>query len=416
MTSSAALSDRGIRVCRGCGSASLVSVLDLGVQPLSNEMALSTNEVSQRFPLHLRQCTACSLGQVGEYVLPDRIFGDQYPYLSSTSLSWVEHARVYATRFTCDLDLDSTALVIEIASNDGYLLSQFRQLGSQVLGVEPASNVAALARAAGVPTINEFFGEECARRLVGNHGHPRLVAANNVMAHVPDLHDFIAGLAVLCDEDTLITVENPSLLTLLQEAQFDTIYHEHFSYLTAHAVKHAAMYHGLELVRVERLATHGGSNRYFLRLEGTQGPDETVGEILSEEQRGGLFGASLRESFADESHTIIHAVRNWLEQKHADRAQLAGYGAAAKGNTLLNAVGEEARFLSFVVDASAEKQGKFLPGPLVPVLPPEHLSAVPVDDVIIFPWNLASELTPIVHSFAPDANIWIPRPRMHRVS
>jgi hypothetical protein len=378
-------------------------------------MVLSPDGPSERFPLHLRLCTSCGLGQVGEYVLPERIFGEEYPYLSSTSSSWVKHARRYAAEFQRHLGLGTTDLVVEIASNDGYLLSAFQRLGTRVLGIEPARNVAALALEAGVPTINEFFGAVCAARIVADHGHPRLVAANNVMAHVPDINDFVAGLAALCDDDTLVTVENPSFLTLLKEAQFDTIYHEHFSYLTTHAVREVADRHGMQLVRVEKLPTHGGSNRYFLRRTGVVPVDDTVNQSLEEEERGGLFDEKLRESFAARSYNIVHGLREWLDQTHASGARIAAYGAAAKGNTLLNAVGAQARYLTFAVDASAEKQGKYLPGSLVPVYPPEHLRAEVVDDVLVLPWNLAAELKPIVHALAPEARVWVPRPRMERL-
>src|SRR6478736_6723616 len=247
------LTPRGTSICRGCLRQGLVSVLDLGDQPLANEMAHSQATPDPAFPLHLMGCPDCGLGQVGEYVLPERIFGAEYPYLSSVSTSWLAHAGAYAQTMREALDLGGDDLVIEIASNDGYLLEQVQALGVRVLGVEPAGGVADIARAKGVPTVSEFFGLDTARRLVGEHGHPRLVAANNVMAHVPDLVDFTAGLAELCDDRTMITVENPSYLNLLREVQFDTIYHEHFSYLTAHALTRVVERHGLRLVRVDRL-------------------------------------------------------------------------------------------------------------------------------------------------------------------
>ena len=198
-----ALEERGVLTCRACGQTTLRSVFDLGEQPLSNELGVSADDVLDRFPLHLRICLSCGLGQLGEFVLPDRIFGDDYPYLSSTSSSWVEHARRYAAEVTDALRLRENDLVLEIASNDGYLLSAFQQQGTKVLGIEPARNVAPIAVRAGIPTINEFFGLALADRLVAEHGHPRLVVANNVLAHVPDLEDFVRGLAALCGEDTV---------------------------------------------------------------------------------------------------------------------------------------------------------------------------------------------------------------------
>ena len=405
-----AITPRGTVVCRVCGADDLVSVLDLGDQPLSNDMGLTADEVLPAYPLHLRICARCGLGQVGEFVLPERIFGDNYPYLSSTSTSWVEHARRYAEELAGSLDLAEGHLVVEVASNDGYLLSQFQQLGVAVLGVEPARNVARLAMEAGVPTIAEFFGRATAAAIVAEHGHPRLVAANNVMAHVPDLHDFVAGLAELADDDTVITVENPSLMSLLVEAQFDTIYHEHYSYLTAHAVRAVVRDHGLDLVRVEQLPTHGGSNRYWIRRTGS--PDESVDRTVEDERRLGLFDPAVWESFAGRSRAAIDGLSDWLDEQAAAGRTVAGYGAAAKGNTFLNAVGDPARALAYVVDGSAEKQGKFLPGTRVPVLAPEALAERAVDEVVILPWNLAVELGALVHQLAPQARSWVAIPQM----
>jgi hypothetical protein len=401
---------RGTEVCRSCAASDLVSVLDLGDQPLSNDMGLTPDQVLPAYPLHLRICPRCGLGQVGEFVLPDRIFGDSYPYLSSTSTSWVEHARGYARDRTEELRLADGHLVLEVASNDGYLLSEFQRLGVRVLGIEPAKNVARIALDSGVPTIIAFFGRATAEAVVAEHGRPRLVAANNVMAHVPDLHDFVAGLAELADDDTVITVENPSLMSLLTHAQFDTIYHEHYSYLTAHAVRTVVRQHGLDLVRVDQLPTHGGSNRYWIRRTGE--PDASVARTLAAETSDGLLDATVWQSFAARSRGAIDGLRDWLEARAAADRTVAGYGAAAKGNTFLNAVGGPASTLRYVVDGSAEKQGKFLPGSRVPVLAPSALAQEPVDDVVILPWNLAAELGALVHRFAPDAQSWVAIPRM----
>lgn len=407
---------RGTTTCRGCDRDSLVSILDLGEQPLSNGLLAGPDVEPDRFPLHLRLCTRCGLGQVGEYVSPSQIFGDDYPYLSSTSSSWVAHARRYANAVRELVDLGPSDLVVEVASNDGYLLSAFQEQGVRVLGIEPAANVAAMARAAGVPTIGEFFGEACARRVVAEHGHPRLVAANNVMAHVPDLHDFVAGIAVLCDDQTLVTVENPSLISILRDAQFDTIYHEHFSYLTATSVRHVARAHGLDLVRVETLSTHGGSNRYFLRRAGSASPDETVAALIAQERRDGLFDLDAWAQFSARCVRTIDDLRDWLTDRRDEGARVAGYGAAAKGNTLLNAVGDVARHLSFVVDASPEKQGRFMPGPQVAIVAPSRLESEQVDDIVILPWNLATELLPIVRELSPSSAVWIATPRLERLA
>jgi hypothetical protein len=305
-------SERGARVCRGCAAPGLRSVLDLGVQPLSNQMGRTATEVLSTFPLHLRICPACGLGQVGEFVTPERIFAEDYPYLSSTSAGWVAHARAYAEDRVGEMGLGPRDTVVEIASNDGYLLSAFQQLGTDVLGIEPARNVADLSEAAGVPTWCRFFGARTAELVVEHVGHPRLVVANNVMAHVPDLADFTEGLDVLADDHTLITVENPSLLNLLVERQFDTIYHEHFSYLSAHAVSRVAARYGLELVRVDQLPTHGGSNRYWLARAGAHPLDDSVARVLADEAQRGLLDPAVWTSFADDSRSAVEGLRSWL--------------------------------------------------------------------------------------------------------
>jgi hypothetical protein len=386
----------------------------LGKQPLSNELGLSADEALDVFPLHLHTCPACGLGQVGEYVLPERIFGDEYPYLSSTSSSWVEHARQYATRLVDELGLGGDDFVVEVASNDGYLLKQFQVLGVRVLGIEPARNVAKIAQDAGVPTINEFFSAETAARLTSEYGHPRLIVANNVMAHVPDLQDFVAGYAALAGGDTIITVENPSYTTMLSETQFDTIYHEHYSYLTAHAVRHVVRQHGLDLVHVDQLPTHGGSNRYWISRTGW--PDETVESVLAGELALGLFEPKAWRDFAARSSVAISGLREWLFNHRESGRTVAGYGAAAKGNTFLNAVGDEARILKYVVDGSIEKQGKFLPGSQVQILAPHALAEDPVDDVLILPWNISAELTALVARLSPMSTSWVAMPEIRELS
>jgi hypothetical protein len=410
------LSPRGTTTCRGCGETSLESVLDLGDQPLANELLNAQGAEHESFPLHLRICPRCALGQVGEFVLPERIFGD-YPYLSSVSTSWLAHATKYAEQMQSHFDLKPSDVVVELASNDGYLLRAFQGLGIRVLGVEPARNVAAIAQSVGVPTISEFFGKDLGERIVAEHGHPRLVVANNVYAHVPDLDDFTAGLAALCDDDTVVTIENPSFMTLLQETQFDTIYHEHFSYLTAHSVAAAVRRHGLELVRVDQLPTHGGSNRYWLRRAGAKRPDSSVAETLASEASSGLLEPRYWQDFADRSTTSIAGLRRWLEERAADgSARVVGYGAAAKGNTLMNAAGVTRHDVIAIADGSPEKQGRFLPGSRIPVVAPDALQALGATDVLILPWNIAAEIAGTAHRMAPGARLWVCVPTMLMVS
>lgn len=366
------------------------------------------------FPLHLRSCAGCGLGQLGEFVLPERLFHD-YPYLSSVSTSWLAHATNYAERMRGELGLTSRDLVVEVASNDGYLLRQFVSRDVRVLGVEPAANVASRARDVGVPTIVEFFGREIAQQIRDEVGLPRLVVANNVMAHVPDLDDFVGGLALLCDDATTVTVENPSYVNLLDFTLFDTIYHEHYSYLSAHAVQLLARRHGLELVRVEELPTHGGSYRYWLTRCGTRPVEPSVTRLIDRELRHGLLSPDAWRAFAARSQATIRGLRSWLDERAGAGTTVVGYGAAAKGNTLLNAAGATERDLLAVIDASVEKQGKRLPGSRVPVVHPSTLPDLAARDVLVLPWNLAEEIVPLVSALAPGARCWVAVPEMARV-
>jgi hypothetical protein len=324
----------------------------------------------------------------------------------------VKHARRYADDMTATLQLGADDTVVEIASNDGYLLSGFLEHGIPVLGIEPAANVARIAIASGVPTRVAFFGADVARTIVADVGHPRVVVANNVMAHVPDLLDFTAGLRELADESTVITVENPSLLNLLLERQFDTIYHEHYSYLSAHSVDAVSRQHDLELFRIEQLPTHGGSNRYWFARSNTRKIEESVGLVLAQELDGGLLDPQVWAAFGRDSRAAVDGLRSWLEERSAAGRTLAAYGAAAKGNTILNAAGATREQLSYVVDGSKAKQGRFLPGSAVPVHAPEVLEADDPDDVLVLPWNLVEEIAPLIRARAPRATAWVAIPRM----
>ena len=407
------ISPRGSSICRACGSTRLKEVLNLGSQPLPAEYGYTADEVLETFPLHMRICEDCGLGQLGEYVLPERIFHKNYPYLSSASSTWTVHARKYAIAMKEALSLDSTSLVIELASNDGYLLSEFQKLRVPVLGVEPATNVASIADKAGVPTLVEFFGANLAEKILAQYGHPRLITANNVFAHIPDMHDFTEGMSILANDDTIITIENPSFCVLLEETLFDTIYHEHYSYLSAHSVRTIAQAHRLNLVHVDQLSTHGGSNRYWLSR--SLPIDDTVNATLEAELKAGLFDPKQWKAFADRAQTSIDGLRQWFLKCQQAGDVVAGYGAAHKGNTFLNAVGEASKTLIYVVDASIEKQGKFLPGSQVPVLSPEQLASGNPTDVLILPWNIASEIRERIRFLLPEARIWVAQPELHQL-
>ncbi len=408
------ISKRGSTICRGCDSKNLKSILNLGEQPLPAEYGINKNDVLDKFPLHLKVCRNCGLGQLGEYVLPDRIFHKNYPYLSSASDYWVNHARKFASKMVKKLSLNKENLVLEIGSNDGYLLSEFQKLGASVLGIEPPINTANMARKAGIPTISEFFSVNLAKEILAKYGHPRLIVVNNVYAHVPDQQDFTKGMAILSDNSTVITIENPSFDILLSNTLFDTIYHEHYSYLSANSVDFISKKYGLTLFHVDRLPTHGGSNRYWLSL--SEKPDDTVNKIKEEETLSGLFMDEKWINFAIRSKNSIDNLREWFLKKKELGHTVVGYGAAHKGNTFLNAVGEASKTLKYVVDASLEKQGKFLPGSQVPVLSPEQLNSQSPTDVLILPWNIAEELTTKIQSLVPDARIWVAQPSIKQLN
>jgi hypothetical protein len=407
------ISPQGSTQCRACYSENLTSVLDLGSQPLPSEYGSTATDVLDTFPLHLRICRNCGLGQLGEFVLPERIFHKTYPYLSSASATWVEHARNYALDMKKELQVDNNNLVLELASNDGYLLSEFKKLGVKILGVEPAENVASIAIKSGVPTIIEFFGVDIAKNILTAYGYPRLIVANNVFAHIPDMHDFIEGISILSNDKTVITIENPSFTELLKNTLFDTIYHEHYSYLTAHSVLHIAKAHGLKLFRVEQLPTHGGSNRYWLSK--TREVELSVQTILDQELKLGLFEPLNWNEFAARAESSISGLRNWFIERRNAGDVVVGYGAAHKGNTFLNAVGPESKNLVYVVDASKEKQGKFLPGSQVQVYSPDMLLKANPTDVLILPWNIAPEIADRIRRVSHNVRIWVAHPKMRQL-
>ena len=406
------LEGRGAEFCRACGSRQLASVLDLGSQPIANRLLKTPDDRCSEYPLHLRICTECFLGQVGDVLDPSEIFSD-YPYLSSVSSSWLNHSAQFATSQSAQLRKDSHEYVLEVASNDGYLLREFHLKGYSVLGVEPAENVAELARQSGIPTISEFFGEALARKIRARYRSPSLVVANNVFAHVPDIVDFASGLREVCDHKTRISIENPSLLSLLQDTQFDTIYHEHFSYLTVHAVKALAESVGLQVFDVEYIPTHGGSNRYWLSLPGAYAVAPSVSDALIQEVAGGLTTSTLWHEFESRSNQVLADLRAWLQT--TTPGSVAAYGAAAKGNTLLNAVGELSSTITAVFDGSHEKIGKYLPGSRLPIRPSSEFEGNRFTDVLILPWNIVGEIAAQLLEIDPSIRLWRAIPRLERV-
>jgi hypothetical protein len=381
--------------CRLCGAQLTRTFVDLGMSPLC-ESYVSADRLDAAevfYPLHVRLCKECLLVQLPAYVPGEDIFSD-YAYFSSYSDSWVAHAKRYAEDMTAHLGLVSDSLVIEVASNDGYLLQHFRAVGIPVVGVEPAANVAEAARAKGIQTVVQFLGPDTGAAIAAEHGRADLVAANNVFPHVPDIRGFGAGLRALVKDSGLVTLEFPHLLRLIERRQYDTIYHEHFSYLSLLTSGRALETAGLRVVDVEELSTHGGSLRVHARpAEAAGEPSERVKAVLDAEAVAGLHTVAGHEGFAGEVLRIKSDLVEFLVGAAREGKSVAGYGAPGKGNTLLNHCGIRSDLLSYTVDRSQVKQGKFLPGTHIPIYAPERLAETRPDFILVLPWNLREELS-----------------------
>ena len=381
--------------CRLCGASLTRTFVDLGMSPLceSYVAAEHLDEMEPFYPLHVRVCDSCLLVQLPAYVAGEDIYSD-YAYFSSYSDSWVAHAKRYADRMTAELGLTAQSLVTEVASNDGYLLQHFRAAGIPVLGVEPAANVAEVARAKGIRTEVQFLGPETGRAIARQYGLADLVAGNNVFAHVPDLLGFAAGLRALVKDTGLVTLEFPHLLRLVERRQYDTIYHEHYQYLSLLTSSRALETAGLSVVDVEELGTHGGSLRVYARPRDSAGePTSQVKAVLDEEESAGLDTVAGHEGFAAEVLKIKSDLLEFLLGAARDGRSVAGYGAPGKGNTLLNHCGIRSDLLSYTVDRSPVKQGKFLPGTHIPIYAPERLAETKPDYILVLPWNLRDEIS-----------------------
>jgi SAM-dependent methyltransferase len=380
--------------CRACGGR-LEAFVDLGLSPLC-EGFLTAHERDAAltfYPLNVRICTSCWLGQLPEFVAPADIFTD-YAYFSSFSEAWLAHARDYAESMVGRFALHGGSHVVEVASNDGYLLRNFVARGIPCLGIEPAANVARAAEALGVPTLVEFFGQPLAARLARQGGAADLIAGNNVLAQVPDLNDFVAGLATLLKPDGVITLEFPHLLRLIEENQFDTIYHEHFSYFSLASVERLLAVHGLRVFDVEQLWTHGGSLRVFACKTGSGRAEcQGVRDVRALEQAGGIHDLATYRAFQARVEQTKRSLLSLLIALKGQGKRVVGYGAPGKGNTLLNYCGIRTDFLEFTVDRNPHKHGKFLPGTGIPILAPDAIERVRPDYVLILPWNLKGEIT-----------------------
>ena len=381
--------------CRFCAAPLTTSMVDLGMSPLCQTHIPPDrmHEMEPFYPLHAYVCGSCYLVQLQEFVSPQEIFSE-YAYFSSYSTSWVEHAKRYAEMAIARFGLGAQSKVMEIASNDGYLLQHFVAAGVPVLGIEPAANVAKVAVAKGIPSEVRFFGRETARYVAEHHGRPDLLLGNNVLAHVPDLNDFVAGMKILLAPGGTITMEFPHLLQLMQHNQFDTIYHEHFSYFSFVAVSRVFAHHGLTIFDVQELPTHGGSLRIFARHT-EAGPELTAAAkaLRQREIDDGFETLERYSAFAAQvRHTKNELLRFLIDAKQAGK-KVVGYGAPGKGNTLLNYCGIRTDYLDFTVDANPYKQGNATPGTRIPILAPEAIRAARPDYVLILPWNLRDEIS-----------------------
>lgn len=380
--------------CRICGDTLTQTFVDLGMSPLC-ESFLTREQLDRMepyYPLHALVCGTCFLVQLKEYVSPGEIF-TEYAYFSSYSTSWVEHARNYCRMIRSRLGLGPRSLVVELASNDGYLLQHFGPLGVPVLGIEPAANVAKIARDKGIPTVVDFFGTRLAEQMVREGRRADLIIGNNVLAQVPDINDFTAGMARLLAPEGVITLEFPHLERLMAENQFDTIYHEHFSYFSLLAVECLAVRHGLKLIDVEEIPTHGGSLRVYLAHDrSARSVDGRVTRLLERERRLGFDGLASYGAFAEQVKATKRGLLSFLIEAKESGKRICGYGAPGKGNTLLNYCGIGTDFLDFTVDRSLYKQGRYTPGMHIPILPVEALDEARPDYVLILPWNIKDEI------------------------
>ncbi len=381
--------------CRFCGEPLRRTFVDLGLSPLCESYVDSSQlrEPERLYPLHSFVCEHCFLVQLPEHVAAREIF-EEYAYFSSYSASWLKHAENYVSTISQRLDLGSGSLVIELASNDGYLLQFFQAKGIPVLGIEPAKNVAKVAMEKGISCVTEFFGKDLAHRLVSEGRRANLLLGNNVLAHVPDLNDFVGGMKILLDPRGVITMEFPHLVRLVEENQFDTIYHEHFSYLSFTVVERVFAVHGLTIFDVEELPTHGGSLRVYAchAGDGARPIASNATELKARENEWGITRLERYQAFTGKVEATKRNILRFLIEARELGKAVAGYGAPGKGNTLLNYCGIRSDFLDYTVDLNPYKQGKYTPGTRIPIYPPSKLRETKPDFVFILPWNLREEI------------------------
>lgn len=380
--------------CRHCQQPLTIPFIDLGAMPASNAYLNSLEDCAHEtaYPLKVWVCEHCWLAQTEDYNKAEELFTADYAYFSSTSATWLAHARQFATQAISQLQLSANSLVVELAANDGYLLQYFVRAGIPCVGIEPTAATAAAARAKGIRIVEDFFGQPLANKLGEQYGKADLIVANNVLAHVPDINDFVAGIAALLKPNGVCCVEFPHLLNLIHYHQFDTIYHEHYSYLSLHSVRTIMQATGLVVYKVEKLSTHGGSLRVWCALAAAAVIEPSVNQVMDEEIAAGMNTAEGYSGFQQVIAIVAKNFRAFLQQVQQDNKKIVAYGAAAKGNTFLNYLKINNQQIPAVFDAAASKQGKYLPGSHIPILPPEQLVRFNPDYVVILPWNLREEV------------------------
>lgn len=388
------------KVCRFCGKELKETFVDLGMSPLSNSYLKFENIKNKEnfYPLHAYVCSECYLVQLEEFESPKKIFSD-YAYFSSFSKSWLKHAEEYVNMMVKKFKFNLNSKVVEIASNDGYLLQYFKEKNVPVLGIEPAKNIANEAIKKGIPTKSEFFGENLANQLIKENLYADLLIGNNVLAHVPNINDFVLGMKKILKPKGIITIEFPHLLRLIEENQFDTIYHEHFSYLSLITVIKVFRKHGLDIFDVEELSTHGGSLRIYGKHieDNTKCISEQVEKIINKEIQMGLNKIEIYLSFSEQVKKSKRDILNFLIHIKNEGKQIVGYGAPAKGNTLLNYCGIGTDFIDYTVDISPHKQGLFLPGTHISIFSPNKIKETKPDYIVILPWNIKEEVMEQMH-------------------
>lgn len=381
--------------CRHCGKLLSHTFLNLGFAPPSNAYLTEADllKPEKHYPLKIQVCDHCWLVQTEDYAEAGELFTSDYAYFSSTSSGWLEHAARYAEAMICELSLDQKSMVIEVASNDGYLLKNFVAAGIPCLGIEPTDSTAEAAEQWDIPVLRKFFGEELGHKLAEEGNQADLIAGNNVYAHVPDINDFTRGLRAVLKRSGTITLEFPHLMRLLENNQFDTVYHEHFSYLSLGVVSRIFATAGLRVWRVEELATHGGSLRiYGCHIDDPRPSEASVSHVLAQEKQQGLEQLQAYLDFQPKAEKVKNDFLKFLIEQKEQGKKVVAYGAAAKGNTLLNYAGVKPDLLSFVCDAAAAKQDKYMPGSHIPILPPEAISERRPDFIIVLPWNISDEV------------------------